>query len=152
MQQAIGAADKLEDIGYQTNIWSITSFTELEREALDCERWNRLHPEQEQKQSYVSQLFSEDSGTFIAVTDYMKSYATGIGPWLPGDYEVLGTDGYGMSESRSDLRDYFEISASLVIQAAISLLFRTGVIDSEALQKFESGEPNCDKTESQARG
>lgn len=130
MQQALQAADVLAEMGYHVNVWSVTSFNELEREAQDCARWNRLHPESTQRQSYIEHLFANEEGVFIAVTDYMKSLANGISRWMPTDFDVLGTDGYGLSESREDLRDFFEVSHAYVAQAALSLLLRSGRIDS----------------------
>lgn len=146
MQQAIKAAEKLEGLGYQVNIWSVTSFTELQREAQICERWNRLHPGERVKEPYVRQLFSEEDGVFIAVTDYMKSLANGIARWLPNHYEVLGTDGYGLSESRQNLRDFFEVSADHIVIAAISALYRAGYIDEKTLeQKYQLLNYDMDK-------
>lgn len=139
MQQSLAAADLLKEMGYKVNIWSITSFTELEREAQDCERWNRLHPTEPQRSPYVQQLFAEEEGVFIAVTDYMKTLANGIGRWLPGRYEVLGTDGYGLSESRADLRDYFEISPNYITQAALAALYAEKQIDKKTLNKLING-------------
>ncbi|MEH6637944.1 MAG: pyruvate dehydrogenase (acetyl-transferring), homodimeric type [Porticoccaceae bacterium] len=135
MQQVLRAADQLEGVGYRVNIWSITSFTELQREAEACERWNRLHPQEISKVPYLLELFENQQGVFIAATDYMKSLARGIAPWLPGRYEVLGTDGYGLSESRSNLRNFFEVSTSCVVQAAVSALFHSGLINSEELNR-----------------
>jgi len=138
MQQAISAADQLETLGYQVNIWSITSFTELQREAEACERWNRLNPQETPKQPFVSELLSEEQGVFIAATDYMKSLARGIEQWLPGRYEILGTDGYGLSEARGDLRNFFEISAPYIVQASVSALYREGLVDAEQVKKAVS--------------
>ncbi len=140
MQQALQAANQLEVLGYRVNIWSITSFTELEREAQSCERWNRLNPDKPVKQPFVEQLFEKEEGVFIAVTDYMKALANGIARWVPGRYETLGTDGYGLSESRQDLRDHFEVSASCIVQAALSALFRSGRINREAVERALKGE------------
>lgn len=135
MQQALAAAEILESEGYRANIWSITSFTELERDAQDCDRWNRLHPTELPRQSYVERMFAEEEGIFVAATDYMKSLAGGISRWVPGRYEVLGTDGYGLSEARPELRDHFEVSANYIAQAALSALSRDGRIDKETLAK-----------------
>ena len=139
MQQSLAAAEILKSLGYSANIWSITSFTELEREAQDCERWSRLHPTEPQRSSYVQQLFAEEQGVFIAVTDYMKTLASGIGRWLPGRYEVLGTDGYGLSESRPDLRSHFEISPQYIAQAVIAALYAEKQIDKKTLNKLMNG-------------
>ncbi len=151
MQQAIKAAAELEALGYRVNLWSITSFTELEREAERCRRWNRLHPRAAQRRSHVEQLFADQPGIFIAVSDYAKGLANGIGNWIPGAYEVLGTDGYGLSESRADLRDFFEISADYIAQAAVSLLYREGRVGGEALQHLELSGPATDKIDPMTR-
>ena len=135
MQQALSSSELLESFGFVVNIWSITSFTELEREALDCERWNRLHPTENPCQSYIQQLFNEEEGVFVAVTDYIKILANGIARWVPGHYEVLGTDGYGLSESRPNLRNHFEISPHYIAQAAIVALYSEGHIDKKTLRK-----------------
>ncbi|GJM11911.1 MAG: pyruvate dehydrogenase E1 component [Pseudohongiella sp.] len=129
MQQAIEAANILEELEYRVNIWSITSFTELQRDAVQCERENRLHPTTPHRTPYISDLLGQEEGVFIAATDWMKSYANSISQWIPGRYEALGTDGYGLSESREKLRDFFEISAQSIAQAAISSLYREGKID-----------------------
>jgi len=131
MQQAIHATELLDDLGYESNIWSITSFTELQREAESLERWNRLHPTDTPKIPFVKTLFSNQTGVFVAATDYMKSYADSINRWIPGRYEVLGTDGYGLSESRENLRDFFEVSSAYIAQSAISALLREGKISKE---------------------
>ena len=129
MQQAIQSAESLEESGYRVNIWSVTSFIELEREAQICERWNRLHPTESPKEPYIKGLFKNEKGVFVAVTDYMKSLPNSIARWMPEFYTVLGTDGYGLSESRDDIRDYFEVSSRCISQAAISLLYRAGHIN-----------------------
>lgn len=134
MQQALSAADLLEAQGYRVNVWSITSFTELERDALACERHNRLHPLNTPRRSHLQMLFEAETGVFIAVTDYMKALANGISRWVPGRFEVLGTDGYGLSESRDDLRDFFEISASYIAYAAVVSLHREGLVDAAQVQ------------------
>ncbi len=136
MQQALQSAESLEESGYRVNIWSITSFIELEREAQACERWNRLHPDEAPKESYVKTLFKDEEGVFVAATDYMKSLPNSIARWMPEYYEVLGTDGYGLSESRESIRDYFEISNRCISQAAISLLYRSGRIDNKRMRKL----------------
>ncbi len=147
MQQALDADKILEALGYCVNIWSITSFTELYRDAQQCQRSNRLNPLAERRIPYVSELFADENGVFIAATDWMKSLAGSITEWLPGRYEVLGTDGYGMSESRENLRDFFEISTDFIAQAAISALLQEKQIDKQtyleqieilALSRFES--------------
>lgn len=139
MQQALQAAETLEALGYRVHVWSMTSFNELARDAQDCERWNRLHPTEPARQPYVKQLFSQEEGVFIAVTDYMKALPNSIARWMPSHYETLGTDGYGLSESRQSLRDYFEVSAQCIVQTAVSILFRAGHIDKKQLDKHWPG-------------
>jgi len=135
MQQALSAATQLEKLGYSVNIYSVTSYNELYREGVATDRWNRLHPEAEPKQSYIEQLFAEQSGVFIAVSDYMTSLTNSIAPWMPSHFTALGTDGYGLSESREALRDYFEVSDKFIIQAALHQLYSSGAIDLKTLRK-----------------
>jgi pyruvate dehydrogenase E1 component len=126
MQQAITAADMLTAQGYSPSIWSITSFVELAREAELCERQNRLNPLDKIQIPYVQQLFSKVQGPIVAVSDYIKALPNGIARWMPEDYAVLGTDGFGVSESRPDLRDHFEISANHIVQAILVAKYREG--------------------------
>ncbi|MFA3791124.1 pyruvate dehydrogenase (acetyl-transferring), homodimeric type [Aliiglaciecola sp. SL4] len=135
MQQTIDAYTLLDKLGYRVNIWSITSFTELQRDGETAERWNRLHPTEKAKTPFVQTLFKGQKGVFIAATDYMKSYASSISRWIPGRYEVLGTDGYGLSESRENLRDFFEVSTTYIAHAAISALLQDERISKEQYQQ-----------------
>lgn len=141
MQQAIRAADRLEALGYGVNIWSVTSFTELAREAESCERYNRLNPLDERRVPYAKQLFANEYGPIIAVTDYMKSLPNGIARWMPESYTTLGTDGFGLSESRADIRDHFEVSDDYIVQAALVALYQQDTITEanliEQLQQLE---------------
>ena len=148
MQQAIAAADSLEGQGFAAHIWSITSFTELAREAEECERYNRLNPLADPMVPYIERLFSSETGPIIAVTDYMKALPNSIARWMPESYTVLGTDGFGLSESRADLRDYFEICARHIVHTALVSLYRMGALSEQALQEqmqslaIESTKPN----------
>ncbi|MEW5011128.1 MAG: pyruvate dehydrogenase (acetyl-transferring), homodimeric type [Cycloclasticus sp.] len=135
MQQALSAAEQLEELGYRVNIWSVTSYNELYREAVSVDRWNRLHPEAEPRSSYIQQLFAEQDGVFIAVSDYMTSLTNSIAPWMPKAFTALGADGYGLSESRECLRDYFEVSDTFIIQAALHQLYKESSIDKETLRQ-----------------
>ena len=135
MQESLRAAELLESLGYRTHVWSITSFIELEREGQDSERWNRLNPTETARSSYVESMFANETGIFIAATDYMKSLAEGISRWIPGRYEVLGTDGYGVSEARPELRDHFEVSTNYIVHSALSALYRDERIDDETLEQ-----------------
>ncbi len=134
MQQAITAAEQLEQKGFAVNIWSITSFTELAREAEECERHNRLNPLAEPRIPYVTQLFEAESGPILAVTDYMKALPNSIARWMPDSYTVLGTDGFGVSESRADLRDHFEICSRHIVHGALVSLYQQGAVSEATLQ------------------
>jgi pyruvate dehydrogenase E1 component len=134
--QAIKAAQMLkEDFGVTSDIWSATSFNELARDCQDVARHNRLNPLAEEKVSYVSDLLSGAKGPFIAATDYMKNYAEQIRACVPGRYTVLGTDGYGRSDSRVNLRRFFEVDANHIAAAAMVDLFREGVVSKADLEK-----------------
>jgi pyruvate dehydrogenase E1 component len=135
MQQAIAAAALLEEMGYAAHIWSVTSFTELAREAEACERHNRLDPLADPAVPYLRKLFAEESGPVVAVTDYMKALPNSIARWMPSAYTALGTDGFGLSESRPELRDHFEICRRHIAQAALASLFREGRITKAVFKK-----------------
>ena len=135
MQQAIDAAEQLRALGYAPAIWSVTSYIELAREAESCERDARLNPLQPRRQPYIESLFTDAQGPVIAVTDYQKSLPAGIAAWMPESYTVLGTDGFGLSESRPDLRDHFEVSAAHIVQAAVVGLYRGQRISEQELKE-----------------
>jgi pyruvate dehydrogenase E1 component len=111
------------------DVWSVTSYNELRRDALETERWNRLHPDQPQRVPYVVQALEGAEGPIIAATDYMKVVAGQIAPWLAGRMEALGTDGFGRSDNRQYLRHHFEINAESIAAAAVSRLARCGRFD-----------------------
>ena len=147
--QAIKAADMLEaDFGVTSDIWSATSFNELARDGQDAARWNRLNPLEAPRVPYVTQALSGAKGPFIAATDYMKNYAEQIRAFVPGRYTVLGTDGFGRSDSRVNLRRFFEVDANHIAAAAMVDLFREGAIDEatlrDALSRYDidGGKPN----------
>ncbi len=113
LREVIAAAELLKkDFGVDADIWSVTSFNELRRDGLDCERWNMLHPEAERRASYVEQCLAGRNGPAIAATDYIKSYADQIRPYVAGRYKVLGTDGFGRSDTREKLRRFSKWSAA----------------------------------------
>jgi pyruvate dehydrogenase E1 component len=124
LREVIAAAEMLEsEWGIATDVWSAPSFTELRREGLDCERWNMLNPEKPQRISYVAQCFKDASGPVIASTDYMKSFAEQIQRFVPNKFVALGTDGYGRSDSREALRDFFEVDRHYVVVAALKSIY-----------------------------
>jgi pyruvate dehydrogenase E1 component len=116
-----GAELLKQDFGIEADIWSVTSFTELRREALDCERWSMLHPEEPRRVSYVESCLG-DAGPVVASTDYMKAFADQIRPFVPAPYKVLGTDGFGRSDYRRNLRSFFEVDRHFVALAALKLM------------------------------
>jgi pyruvate dehydrogenase E1 component len=115
-----------ENYGVPADVWSVTSYNELRREALRIERWNRLHPDQPEQRPYIQQALEGAAGPIVAATDYMKIVADQIAPWLPGRMETLGTDGFGRSENREYLRRHFEINAESIAVTALSRLARDG--------------------------
>ena len=106
------------------DVWSVTSFTELRRDGLDCERWNLLHPTEPQRTSYVARQLASHPGPVVASTDYMKLFADQIRPFVPDgrSYRVLGTDGFGRSDFRAKLRSHFEVDRHFVVLAALRSL------------------------------
>jgi pyruvate dehydrogenase E1 component len=142
LREVIAAAELLEqDWGVVADIWSVTSFTELRREGLDVERWNMLNPEKKQKESYVGQCLNKAEGPVIASTDYMKSFADQIRNFIPQRYVVLGTDGFGRSDSREALRSFFEVDRHHVVLAALKALADEGKLPAskaaEAIKKYK---------------
>jgi pyruvate dehydrogenase E1 component len=111
------------------DVWSVTSYNELRRNALAAERWNRLHPDQPRRTPYLQEALREAEGPIVAATDYMKVVADQIAPWLPGRMETLGTDGFGRSDNREYLRRHFEINAEAIASAGLSRLARCGQLD-----------------------
>ncbi len=143
LREVIAAAELLEkDWGVAADIWSGTSFTELRRDGLAAERWNMLHPEDQAKVPYVTQCLEKRAGPVIAATDYMKAFADQIRPFVPRDriYKVLGTDGFGRSDSRARLRHFFEVNRYFIAIAALKALAESGEgkakTVSEAIKKY----------------
>ena len=141
LNEVIAAADRLEnDFGIAADIWSVTSFTELRREGLACERWNGLHPDSLQRISYVESCLASREGPVVAATDYMRSYADQIRAFVPRRYVVLGTDGFGRSDTRERLRQFFEVDRDYITLAALTVLAEEGTapsaLVSEALEKY----------------
>jgi pyruvate dehydrogenase E1 component len=130
LREVLAAAELLEsDFGVAADVWSVTSFTELRRDGIEVERWNMLHPLDQPRVSYVAERLAEGSGPVIASTDYVRAVADQIRQWVPGSYRVLGTDGYGRSDSRSALRRFFEVDRHYVAVAALKELADAGSVD-----------------------
>ncbi len=141
LREVIAAAEILEkEYSVSADIWSVTSFNELRREALDITRWNMLHPTEPARLSYVSACLKDHAGPVVAATDYMKIFADQIREFVPGRYRVLGTDGFGRSDTREKLRQFFEVDRHYVTVAALKVLAEEGQISAEkvaqAIGKF----------------
>jgi len=143
LREAIMAADLLrDDWDVDSDVWSVTSFTELARDAYDSERWNLLHPEETPRVPYVArQISARGDGPVIASTDYMKLYANQIRTSVPNHYRVLGTDGFGRSDYRRTLRAFFEVDRYFIVIAALKALADENKIPSvkvaEAIRKYQ---------------
>jgi len=141
LREVLAAAELLEaDFGVRADVWSVTSFSELKRDGIAAERWNMLHPTAPPRQSYVSQQLAGAPGPVVAATDYIRSYAEQIRPYLAQPYLVLGTDGFGRSDLRSQLRRFFEVDRHYVAVAALKALADEGEIPAsrvrEAIDKY----------------
>ena len=142
LREVINAADiLLNDYDISSDIWSVTSFNELRREALEKDRLNQLNPGSQKKLSYVERCLKGRGGPFIAATDYMTLLPDQIQKWIPGSYTTLGTDGYGRSDGRSALRDHFEVDSRYIVLATLNALCDQGEIDQkiilQAMKKFK---------------
>ena len=141
LREVLFAAQLLrDDFDIPTDVWSVTSFNELRRDALATERWNQLHPEEEPRTSYVEQALAKRPGPYVAATDYMKIVPDQIQRWMPGQYVTLGTDGFGRSDGRNALRKFFEVDRHYITVAALKALADDGVLDqktvAQAIKKY----------------
>ena len=141
LREVVAAAAILEDqFKVPADVWSVTSFSELRREALSIARWNERHPRETARTSYVEQSFANVKGPFVAATDYVKNVPDQIRQWVPGSYTVLGTDGFGRSDGRAALRQFFEVDRKSIALAALKALADGGAFDPEtvstAIQRF----------------
>jgi pyruvate dehydrogenase E1 component len=136
LREALKARDILEEkYGAAVDVWSATSYKELRRDALDVDRWNMLHPGEKPRLPHVTQVLSERPGVCVAVSDYLKALPDSVSRWIPGPLRSLGTEGFGRSETREALRDFFEIDAKHIVLAALGLLVQEGKMDGKAAAK-----------------
>ncbi|MBK1732386.1 pyruvate dehydrogenase (acetyl-transferring), homodimeric type [Thiococcus pfennigii] len=149
LREALAAAELLEkDFAIAADVWSVTSFNELRREGLDAERWNLLHPQEPPRASYVETQLGDTHGPIVAATDYQRAYADQIRPFVPRRYRVLGTDGFGRSDMRRQLRRFFEVDRHYIALAALKALADDGEIPArtvaEAIEKYriDPAKPN----------
>jgi len=124
-----------ENYNVAADVWSITSYKELYREANDCDRWNMLHPGEAPRVPYISQQLKEAPGVLVAASDYMKVLPESICQWMPRQLVSLGTDGFGRSENRASLRDFFEVDAKHIVVATLHALARDKQIKPEVVKK-----------------
>jgi pyruvate dehydrogenase E1 component len=142
LREVLAAADLLrDDFGVAADVWSVTSFTELHRDGLAAERWSRLHPAEEPRRSYVETCLDGRAGPAVASTDYIRSFAEQIRPFVGRRYEVLGTDGFGRSDYRVKLRRFFEVDRHHVTIAALRALADDGAVErqtvAQAIERYE---------------
>jgi pyruvate dehydrogenase E1 component len=124
-----------EEWNVKADVWSATSWNELRREAVDVERHNLLHPEEEQRVPYVTQKLSGAEGPFVAVSDWMRSVPDQISRWVPGTYQSLGADGFGFADTRGAARRFFHIDAQSIVVAVLTELAREGKVDRSVLKQ-----------------
>jgi pyruvate dehydrogenase E1 component len=141
LREVEAAAELLrDDYGVAADVWSVTSFTELRREGLEAERWSMLHPAEPARASYVESALAEHPGPVVAATDYMRSFADQIRPFVSRRYRVLGTDGFGRSDFRAALRGFFEVDRRYVAVAALSALAAEGEVEAatvgDAIERY----------------
>ena len=130
MGETLAAAELLKnDWGIEPGIWNVTSFSELRRDAEETERWNLIHPNKQQKKSHLEQSLSKHKVPTVAVSDYVKMVSEQIGPYVPGPYYSLGTDGFGRSETRQALRHFFEVDRYYIVLTAIRALSLDGKLE-----------------------
>ncbi len=141
LREVEAAAEMLAgDFGVAADVWSVTSFNELRREGLAAERWNLFHPGETPRTCYVEEVLKGRAGPVVAATDYIKAYADQIRAWVPARYTVLGTDGFGRSDTRANLRHFFEVDRRWVVVAALSTLAAEGTVPAakvkEAMDRY----------------
>jgi len=139
LREAIEAQEILQEkYKIAADVWSVTSYKELYWDAIDCERWNLLHPDHEPRVPYLSQALEKESGVFVAASDYVRALPASVAKWIPGQLVALGTDGFGRSESRAALRDFFEVDARYIVLGALQALAAQGKLKASVVKKAVS--------------
>jgi pyruvate dehydrogenase E1 component len=141
LNEVLRAQRILEDAyDVPVDVYSVTSYNNLYRDAIDCERWNLLHPGEEERLPYVAEVLKGTKGVYVAASDYMKLLPASIARWMPGRFDFLGTDGFGRSSNRAGLRDFFEVDARYIALAALRALAAEGHVKKsvvkDAVQDF----------------
>jgi pyruvate dehydrogenase E1 component len=135
LNEVIKAQEILQTYGVAADVWSVTSYTELYRDGHACERWNMLHPTETPRVPYVTQCLKDAPGVLVAASDYCKVLPDAIDRWTPRKLRSLGTDGFGRSEDRAALREFFEVDARFVAVATLSELLKEGQIEAAVVAK-----------------
>ena len=135
LNEVVAAQEILQRYGVAADVWSVTSYGELYRDGHACERWNMLHPAATPRVPYVTQCLKDAPGVFIAASDYCRVLPDSIDRWMPRRIRSLGTDGFGRSEDRAALREWFEVDARFVVVATLSELLKEGQIDAKVVEQ-----------------
>ena len=136
VREALRAQEILADkYDVSTDVWSATSYKRLRNEALNAKRWNMMHPTTTPRKSYIEHLLEKEHGVFIAASDYMKIIPDQIAPWVPGGLMSLGTDGFGRSDTRKQLRRFFEVDAESIVIATLYQLSQKGMVAKKIVEK-----------------
>lgn len=136
LREVLAAAEMLEhDHGLTADVWSVTSFNELARDGQDTDRWNMMHPNEDRRLCYVERQLASTSGPVIAASDYIRSFAEQIRAYVPREYRTLGTDGWGRSDGREKLRQFFEVHRNYICIAALSALAQDGSVDRDTVAR-----------------
>jgi pyruvate dehydrogenase E1 component len=136
LTEALKAQQMLEEqYNVGADVWSVTSYVNLYRDGQACERWNRLHPGDKPKVPYVTQVTKDAPGVFVAASDYLKVLPNAIDQWLPRRLQALGTDGFGRSDSRAALRDFFEVDARFIVLSTLYALLQEKQIEPGVVAK-----------------
>jgi len=136
LNESIKAKELLKNYDIESEVWSVTSFNLLRKNGMEIERKNQLNPNKKEIKTYVEQCFEDDSIPVVASTDYMRAYAEQIRPYVKADYTVLGTDGFGRSDSRKNLREFFEIDATSITRAAAYTLHKNNLLNKAKLKQI----------------
>jgi pyruvate dehydrogenase E1 component len=136
LREALRAQEILaEQFDVAADVWSVTSYKLLRGDALRAQRWNMLHPTATPKQSYLESVLRHEDGIFVALSDYMKMVADQIAPWVPGGLMTLGTDGFGRSDTRANLRRFFEVDAEITAIATLYAMHQKEAFPAEVVQQ-----------------
>jgi len=133
LNEVVTAAKLLENYGVAADVWSVTSYNELYRDAHACDRWNMLHPGETPRVPYITQALKDTDGVIVAASDYLKVLPASIDRWMPRRVRSLGTDGFGRSEARKELREFFEVESRYVALATLSELAQNGQLDTKVV-------------------